>query len=169
MPNIKTWEFEEFPFGDIESQRIDFSVDDHDFFMIFTPVLSDDVEYTKERESIVGFTIPSRSYDVKFDRVENFDSGEFYAPPSQTYSFMGPSKMKRLGSGVCQLIDFHCSMTGAEVYFASAENYGLKQFYDRLANKYAGELNYEVTTGLGDEGLDYAIKTSKFKQQNQRT
>ena len=164
MPNIKNWEFEEFPYGDIYSQRIDFSIDDHHFFMIFTPVITDDDDYIQDRQSEVEFCIPDRSYDVKFDRVENFENGDFYVPPGQEFSFMGPGKMRRLGSAVCQLIDFHCSVTGAQAYFASAENLGLKQFYDRLANNYASELNYEVTTGLGEEGLDYAIKTSKFKQ-----
>ena len=33
-----------------------------------------------------------------------------------------------------------------------------------LASSYASELDYNVTTDLGDEGLDYAISTPKLKQ-----
>ena len=163
MPNIKNWKFEDLPYGEVNSQRINFSIDDHNFFMVFTPVILNDSEYKYERELSAGFNIPDKSYDVKFDREENFESGNFYMPPSSEFSQMTPGKMKRLGTGVCKLMEFHCSITGAEVYFASAENEGLKQFYDRLANKHSDELEYKVTTGLGEEGLDYAIKTSKFK------
>lgn len=168
MPTIKRWEFEQFPCGEIYSQRIDFSVDDHQFFMIFTPVICDDAAYVHERESQVDFEIPEQSYDIKFDRVENFESGQFYAPPAAGYSFMGLEKLARLGIGLCRLIEFHRSLTGAQVYFVSTENLRLKHFYDRLAKKYAVELNYSVNTGLGEEGLDYAIKTSEYRQQNQR-
>lgn len=163
MPSIKNWKFEDLPYGEFNSQRIDFSIDDHNFFMVFTPVILTNSEYKYQRETLAGFSVPDKSYDIKFDREENFESGDFYMPPSSDFSQMTPGKMKRLGKGVCKLIEFHCSITGAEVYFASAENGGLKQFYDRLANKHSDELEYKVTTGLGEEGLDYAIKTSKFK------
>ncbi len=161
MPKIKAWEFETFPVGDIESQRISFSIDDHDFFMIFTPLI-EDYEYIQDRALTAGFSIPDRSYDVKFDRAENFITGNFYSPPHKTFTPMTPGKMKRLGLGIYQIINFHCTVSGAQVYFASAENRGLKKFYDRLAKRYADQLNYQVLTDLGDEGLDYAIKTSKF-------
>lgn len=37
MPTIKRWEFEQFPCGEIYSQRIDFSVDDLPIFYDFHP------------------------------------------------------------------------------------------------------------------------------------
>ncbi len=47
-------------------------------------------------------------------------------------------------------------MKNAEVYFATAENV-------RLARYYAEQIQFEVITGIGEEGLDYAIKTPKYK------
>jgi len=167
MPKIKNWDFIEFSVGDVYSHRIDFSIDDHEFLMTFTPVLSSgNREYLIERSKDVGFNIPDNSYDVKFDRLENFESDDFFSPPSTTFSFMCMAKLRRLGMAICQLLEFHAMAKDTEVYLASAENEGLKCFYDRLANRHAIRLEYDVIADLGEEGLDYAIKTSKFKQQN---
>lgn len=166
MPNKNEWEIIEFPMGDINSQRIDFSISDHDFLIIFTPVLRDDVEYLKDRSESVGFNIPDNSYDIKFDRVENFESDNYYCPPSDDFSKMGVGKMRKLGTSICQLIEFHATIKNTKTYFASAENIGLKKFYDRLVKVHASRLKYNVINNLGEEELDYAIKTPRFKQQN---
>jgi hypothetical protein len=164
MPIVSSWEFQQFPVGEIESQRIDFQVDDHDFLMLFTPVLaSGNDEYIRFRSETVGFDIPHNSYDVKFDRVENFESGNFYAPPVEKWSKIDFRKMSRLGQELVQILEFHMVVTGAEAYFAAAENHGLKRFYDRLAKQRAQSIQCQVITNLGEEGLDYAIKTSRFK------
>ena len=164
MPKISKWAFTEYVFGDIHSQRIAFSIDDHDFYMLFTPLnqTSDDSTII-ERSEAVGFEIPIDSFDVKFDRVENFESDQFYQLPADTFTIMDFSKMKRLGLAICQLLEFHTVATGAQAYFASAASVELKHFYDRLVRQHANRLNYTIHSGLGEEGLDYAIKTPKFK------
>lgn len=164
MPRIDKWVLQAFPVGDINSQKIDFSIDDHDFVMIFTPVLeSGDVQYLKERSADIGFSIPQNSYDVKFDRIENFQTGNLYAKPSLRYSRMNFSKMSRLGHGIAKILDFHRETTNAEVYLATAEHTALKSYYDRLAKQHASRLKFNVTSELGSEGLDYAIKTENYK------
>jgi len=99
---------------------------------------------------------------VKFDRTENFESGDFYAPPS---SKMNLSQLNRLGLGIKQIIEFHYSVKNTEAYFAAAENLRLARYYDRLVRTYAGQLQFEVVAGIGKEGLDYAIKTPKYKNK----
>lgn len=163
MPNIPKKEFQEFPVGEIYSQRIDFSVDDHNFLMIFTPVLaSGDEDYLNLRSQEVGFLIPKNSYDVKFDRAENFDSSDFYAPPTDGFSKIDFRKMARLGLGIKELLNLHLCTTKAEAYFAVAENPKLAIFYGRLARQYANGLQFEVTQ-FGNGGLSYAIKTSNYR------
>jgi hypothetical protein len=119
------WKIEIFPYGKIWAERIDFSIDGHDFLMVFTPVSEiNDQETLAQKSEDVGFIIPDNSYDVKFDRIENFESGDFYASPS---SGMDLSQLNRLGIGITQIMEFHYSMKNTEVYFATAENYRLSR------------------------------------------
>ncbi|MDM8524942.1 hypothetical protein QUF80_16350 [Desulfococcaceae bacterium HSG8] len=77
------WKIELFPYGEIWAERIDFSIGEHDFLMVFTPMSEiSDEETLAQKSEDAGFIIPDNSYDVKFDRTENFGSGDFYAPPS---------------------------------------------------------------------------------------
>ena len=155
------WEIELFPYGEIWAERVDFSIDGHGFLMVFTPMseISDEETLAKKSEEM-GFIIPDNSYDVKFDRTENFESGDFYAPSS---SKMDMSQLNRLGLGIRQIMEFHYSMKNTEAYFATAENRRLAQYYDRLARTYAEQLQFEVMARIGEEGLDYAIRTPKYK------
>lgn len=163
MPKVSNWAFTEYVISNIHSQRISFSVDDHQFYMLFTPVLeSGDDQSVLQRGKDIGFVIPPLSFDVKFDRVENFESDQYYQLPSNNFSMMDFSKMRRLGVAICQLLEFHTTVTGAQVYFASAASIELKHFYDRLVRQHAHRLNYTIYTGLGEEELDYAIKTPKY-------
>ena len=163
MPRIVEWAFEEIISGEIRSQLINFSIDDHDFVMIFTQLNEfSDNESIAELSSKAGFDVPANSYDVKFDRIENFDSGDYYSRPSERFSFMDFAKMRRLGLAIYQVLEFHITTKEPQAYFASAENIGLKWFYDRLVKQYADRLNLQVISDLGEEGLDYAIKTSKY-------
>jgi len=92
------WKIELFRYGNIFAERIDFSIDGHDFLMVFTPVSEiNDQETLAQKSEDVGFIIPDNSYDVKFDRIENFESGDFYASPS---SGMDLSQLNRLGIGI---------------------------------------------------------------------
>ncbi len=136
-----------------------FSIDGHDFLMVFTPVSEiNDKETLAQKSEEVGFIIPDNSYDVKFDRTENFESGNFYTPP---FSKMDLSQLNRLG--IKQIMEFHYSIKNAEVYLATAENFRLARYYERLIRIYAEQLQFEVVSGIGEEGLDYAIKTPKYK------
>lgn len=163
MPRIVEWDFEEFVCGDIRTQLFNFSIDDHDFVMIFTHLKEfNDDDSIAELSDKAGFDVPANSYDVKFDRVENFDSGDYYSQPSEQFSFMDFGKMRRLGLAIYQVMEFHMTTKEPQAYFASAENIRLKWFYDRLVKQYADRLNLQVVSNLGEEGLDYAIKTSKY-------
>jgi hypothetical protein len=76
--------------------------------------------------------VPPNSYDVKFDRVENFEAGDYYTGPSEQFNFMDFAKMRRLGLAIFEVLEFHLTTKEPKAYFASAENIRLKSFYDRL-------------------------------------
>lgn len=81
MPSYLSKSFLEFPHGALTAHRFDFRIEQHDFVMLFSEVIVNDPDYHAYRSEEVGFSIPSACYDVKFDRLENFNSGNFYAPP----------------------------------------------------------------------------------------
>ncbi|WP_387693091.1 hypothetical protein [Photorhabdus sp. RM71S] len=64
MPTFHQTGFIEATVGEIQYHRFDFSVEDHDFVMIFSAVEISDVEYLQMRSEEVGFSIPERCYDV---------------------------------------------------------------------------------------------------------
>ncbi|MDM8524941.1 hypothetical protein QUF80_16345 [Desulfococcaceae bacterium HSG8] len=70
--------------------------------------------------------------------------------------------------GIKQIIEFHYSVKNTEAYFATAENLRLARYYDRLVRTYAGQLQFEVVAGIGEEGLDYAIRTPKYKGKRKK-
>jgi len=155
------WKIEFFPYGEISAEKIDFSIDDHEFLIVFTPVTEINDENTLAQKSrSVGFSIPENSYDVKFDRRENFESDSFYAPPSVKMSFR---QLNRLGLGIKQIMEFHYVIKNAAVYLVTAESFKLARYYDRLIAKHARTLQFEVIARIGEEGLDYAIKTTRYK------
>ncbi len=130
--------------------------------MVFTPVNEiNDEETLAQKSEDVGFAIPDNSYDIKFDRKDNFESGDFYAASSK----MNLSQLNRLGSAIKKIIEFHYSLKNAEVYFATAHSFKLARYYDRLIDAYAAQLNFECISRIGEEGLDYVIKTGKYKGQ----
>ena len=145
-------------------ELIKFDIEDHQFMMVFTKLSEQyDITTLEELEQSLGFTIPEKSYNIKFDRLENFESGNFYAPPSSEFSQFNLKKLNYLGFIIYKLIELHANEKDAQLYFASAENSKLKSFYNRVVNKYANSLDCEVISDLPlDEGLDYAIKTSKY-------
>ncbi|NQZ10398.1 MAG: hypothetical protein HRT35_24865 [Algicola sp.] len=65
MPRIVEWKFEEFFCGDIRSQLLNFSIDDHEFVMVFTHLNEfNDDETITELSNKAGFAVPANSYDV---------------------------------------------------------------------------------------------------------
>ena len=169
MPTIKEWKFELFPSDNTFTERIDFSIDDHNFLMVFTPFKNSfNEEYFLWLSENIGFDIPDDGYVIKFDRVENFETGDFFARPSDDFSKFDLKKLNRLGKAIKEIIEFHCSLKNTEIYYASAQDFKMKKYYDRLIKKYSKYLNFEILSNLGEERLDYVIKTRNYKDQSQK-
>ncbi|WP_230118471.1 hypothetical protein [Serratia marcescens] len=162
MPVYHLEKFIEFPHGEFLCHRYDFSVKNHDFLIIFAPVDITDAEYHAYRCEEVGFQVPVDSYDVKFDRIENFESGDFYAPPAKGNCGGGRAYLNELADALETIITLHCSVYRAKAYFAIAETDKLKRFYDRILQKTFDEVLSDVTTDLGEEGKGYAFKTRYY-------
>ncbi len=150
-------------FGELTAEMIHFSIKDHGFSMIFTPVRMLEDECIKEKECDLSFPIPENSYDVKFDRHENIEDGNYYDSPGVGFSKFGLSEMSLLGRWLVKIVKFHEERTEAELYLAEANNQALNVYYARLARRHADGLGYEVYKNLGSEGKGYAIKTQRFK------
>ncbi len=157
------WQIELLPYGEIVADRINFSIDENKFLIVFTPLdtINDESTLTQKAKDF-GFTIPYNSFDVKFDRTENFESDNYY---DSSNSKMNLSQLNRLGEEIKQIMIFHYSIKNTEVYFATTERIKLTSYYDRLVRKYANQCNFEVIK-IKEEGFDYAdyaFKTPKFK------
>ncbi len=113
-----------------------------------------------EKAEELGLEYRSNSYDIKFDLKENFMSDCYYTAPAQQLSV---GSVKALGETIKNLLNFHYLNSNSEAYYCVAENHKLKCFYDRLADKYQKELNFNVAKNLGEEGLGYEITTPSYK------
>ncbi|MGC0821893.1 hypothetical protein [Pantoea agglomerans] len=71
-------------------------------------------------------------YDVKFDRLENFNSGNFYAPPPAELRSRKRRFADELAEALETIITLHHKAYRARAYFAIAETEKLKRFYDRV-------------------------------------
>lgn len=165
MPILRYDTFQEFSYGYTSGQRIDFDIDidDHRLVMFFMPASEFyDDERKEEISRALTAPFPENSYDIKFDRLENFETENYYQPPDTQYSKANYRFMTRLSRGIAQLIDYHCEEVQPEAYFAVAENHRLKRFYDRLAVKHAPGLNFNPINGIGHEGLGYALTTRHY-------
>lgn len=162
MPVYLSENFIEFPHGDLTAHRLDFRIESHVFVVIFAEVITSDPAYHDYRSSEVGFTIPQGSYDVKFDRLENFESGDFYAPPPRERRSGKLSFSAELAEALETIIKLHCDTYRARAYFAVAETAKLKRFYDRILQPPRHHVAYKIITGLGEGGSGYALKTRYF-------
>lgn len=161
MPDYPSEQFLEWQHGEFLCHRFDFTIGDHEFLVIFSPIDVTDTEYHAFRSEEVGFCVPQDSYDVKFDRVANFDSGDFYARPEEGYGG-GMAYLNELSYALTYIISLHCSTYKAKTYLLVAEDLRLKGYYDRILQRSFDEVLYEVTADLGDEGKGYALKTRYF-------
>ncbi|MEG3135109.1 hypothetical protein SC206_16230 [Rouxiella sp. T17] len=162
MPHYLTKEFQEFPHGGYLAHRFDFFIDSDSFLAIFSEVDIAAPEYHMFRNEEVGFIIPSCCYDVKFDRLENFEQGNFYALPTRGQSSKSFNFSTRLAQALITIITLHYKTYRAKAYFAVAETHKLKRFYDRVLQQPQHDIGYEIITGLGDGGMGYALKTKYF-------
>ncbi|MEH8198247.1 hypothetical protein [Aeromonas allosaccharophila] len=165
MPQIKEWKFEAFAIGDLTAQKISFSIDEHDYLMMFSPVATtyDDGVALEEKQAEFGMVFPANAFEMKFDREDNFIAGDLFVPPSDREKQLSYKQLSRLGNAINQILAFHMSTTSAQLYLAIAENPKLRSFYNGLAKKHAHTLNCSVTSNLGEEGLGYAIRTPHFQ------
>lgn len=163
MPLYLSERFEEFEHGAFPAQLFRFSIEEHRFIVVFSAVDVIDTEYHDFRSTEVGFSIPDRCYDVKFDREENFENETFYQPPapgqcSRRYNFQ-----TELADALETIIRLHHNVYYARAYFAVAENDKLKRYYDRILQSPPGDVVYEVQTGYGEGGRGYVLKTRYFR------
>lgn len=128
------------------------------FFSRPNAVRTPELNLDKARE--LGIEYRENSYEVKFDLRCNFESDDFFAPPTNATD---AASIKKLGDTVVDLLQFHYTNSDAEAYLCIASTQKLKRFYDRLAKKYATALNFQVINGLGEEGLGYELKTPSYK------
>lgn len=161
MPTYPSEQFLEWQHGEFLCHRFDFTIGDHEFLVIFSPVDVTDEEYQAFRSEEVGFSVPEGSYYVKFDRVDNFDSGDFYARPEEGYG-RGMAFLNELSYALTHIISLHCCTYQAKAYLLVAEDIRLKTYYDRILQRRFDEVLYKVTTDLGDEGKGYALKTRYY-------
>lgn len=159
--NDEGWKIEHSNYGDNPIQKIHFSFEDHKFVMIFTVIIKN--EYYIDKEIEVEFKFPENSYDVKFDRLENFDAGLFYIGPSSKFSIITFKKSKNLVNTIMKVIDFHCNQMHAELYLAQAASVKLKIFYDRLARPDKIGISCLVINNVFEGKLGYVIKTRYFR------
>ncbi len=152
------WKIENIRFGDEIHQKVDFWVGEHLFLMTFSKILRKNDAYLRDRAHRAGFSLPEESYDVKFDRMENVQNETYFEPPEQLLTIRETCELQET---LAELLEFHCGETGALVYLAAAERPSLKRFYDRLADRYADQLGYDVYRDLGHKEMEYAIKTQK--------
>lgn len=161
---MSDWKLDDFDYGEISCQLIEFEIEGHEYVMVFNRVdAARTQEMIYEKADELGIEYRPDSYEVKFDLKDNFESDSFFERPNATISVTG---MRELGHTIKELLDFHYRNSNAEAYICVAESSKLKRFYDRLANIYSQELNFTITTELGDEGLGYGIKTPSYKSES---
>lgn len=162
MPIYLSKNFVEFPHGDFTAHRFDFRIETHNFVVLFSEVITSDPEYHDYRSGEVGFKIPTGCYDVKFDRLENFESGDFYAPPPKGLCSRRLNFTDELAEALETIMTLHHNVYRARAYFAVAETSKLKRFYDRILQQPPHDVVYEVSTELGEGGRGYVLKTRYF-------
>lgn len=156
-------EFEEFPQGGFLNHLYRFSVDHHHFIVIFSPIDISDAEYHQYRSEEVEFYVPTNCFDVKFDRQENFASGNFYTPPAPAECSRRRRFTDELAEALATIIEKHYIIYQARAYLATAENDKLKRYYDRILQDAPANVVYRVIKDVGEEERGYAIQTKCFR------
>lgn len=154
--------FFEFPHGEIIAHRFDFSVGKQQFLVIFAEIITSDPDYHTYRSEEAGFSIPERCYDVKFDRLENFENETYYQSPPPDAVRWSPEFSRNLADALKTVITLHHNAYHARAYLAVAETPKLKRFYDRVLQSIPYDVICEFTAGLGEGGMGYVLKTRYF-------
>jgi len=158
-----------------EVELIDFSVNDHNFTMVFYSLEEPGKkEHLDSYSDDYGFDIPINSYVVKFDRKENIvkflseegADSDLFTRPSDEFSKIGFRELRILWMKIIETIVYHYSEKKPETYLALAHNNSLKNFYDYFIKKYiqdTQDMGFDVISNTGGGGLGYAIKTPRYK------
>ncbi|MDN0109811.1 hypothetical protein [Yersinia mollaretii] len=163
MPRIENMNFITANYGDFIFHRLDFSIDDHDFIIIFSEVVMLENGGTSSfSNDDVGFIIPANTYEVKFDRAENFRNDLYFELPTAEYSKLGYQSLMRLGNALNIIITNHYNKFKPRAYLSVAINTRLKMFYDRLCENQDFDIPVEIKIDIGEGGRGYAIKTPRF-------
>ncbi|AWB65456.1 hypothetical protein C2869_02950 [Saccharobesus litoralis] len=158
---MNDWILQDFNAGEINCQIIEFKVSEISYVMLFNRIdATRDQNAIDEKAAELGLEYRENSYEIKFDLKDNFDNDNYFAPRIENFTIV---EMRFLGRTVRDLIEFHYRNTNAEAYLFAAENDKLKRYYDGLAKKYSGELNFKVVDNLGEEELGYEITTPSYK------
>lgn len=163
MPIYLSEQFEEFQHGAFTAHLYRFSIEHHRFVVVFSPIDTTDDDYLQFRSEEAGFRIPSRCYDLKFDREENFVNETYYEPPapgecSRRYGFA-----LELADALETIITLHHNVYRARAYLAVAENDKLQRYYDRILQTPHDDVLYEIITGYGEGGRGYVLKTRYYR------
>lgn len=143
--------------GFAEFQVREFLIRDRRYEIYFSPAkytYTDSVEQ-QSIEQLVNHPLDQSVYEVKFDLSENRENETYYARP---HNYFDLEALNALGIVLAASVQAHQKLSCSEVYTATAADEGLVRFYNRLAKKYADQLNYMQWCGEGNEGLFYAFK-----------
>lgn len=92
---MSNWTLQDFDFGEISCQLIEFTIESHEYVMVFNRVdASRTEEIIHEKAVELGIEYRPDSYEVKFDLKDNFESEHFFERPSDSISVTG---MRELG------------------------------------------------------------------------
>lgn len=111
---------------------------------------------------MIGFNIPPRCYDVKFDRRENFENETFYEPAPKGQCSRKLNFTHELAEALKAIMTLHHNVYHVRAYFAVADTLKLKRFYDRVLQSLSHDVVHEVNNGPGEGGMGYVLKTRYF-------
>ncbi|CAG9001752.1 MAG: NAD-dependent protein deacylase sirtuin-5, mitochondrial [Candidatus Celerinatantimonas neptuna] len=150
-------EFDIVDAGFAEFQVREFLIRDRRYETYFSPAKDTYTDLVEQQfiEKLVHHPLDQLVYEVKFDLSENRENETIFARPHNNFDL---EALNALGIVLAASVKAHQKLSGGEIYTATAADIGLVRFYNRLAKKYANQLNYDQWCGEGNEGLFYAFK-----------
>lgn len=149
--------FEEYDFGNHTADEIRFTLYGREYTTFFSPTL-EHRPFADELEIIqlaTGEVATDRSSEVKFDLVDNVDNEAHFVKPNGDFTYR---ELSMLGFIIVALICSHDKMKDVDMYTAAAADLKLVIYYNRLAKKYAKQLDYRQWCAFGPNGDNYAFK-----------
>jgi|TARA_R110002050_G_scaffold27724_1_gene71841 NAD-dependent SIR2 family protein deacetylase len=149
--------FDEYPFGSYVADDIRFSLYGRSYTAFFSPtkehkLFQDELNMI---EQATGELVTDSTSEVKFDLVANIKSENSFQMPDDNFNVR---ELSTLGFIIVTLICAHSRMKKVDMYTATAIEPNLVPYYNRLAKKYAKQLNYREWCAFGPEGDNYVFK-----------